>query len=978
MLLWDLWLGVHAVQAQREAFATYGSESGLSNLNVDVMVEDPAGTVWLGTQSGVFRANGVRFERQPDFDKAGLGFVMAMHFDHAGRLWVVSNRGFGYQDSSGVHALSGISFDSTNDGNVSLASTSNVRDEVLLAKDGKLFQITTADQGRTWSVRAALSPAILDAHPELSDITTVQVDADAHVWAGCGKRLCEFNPQLNAVRIWSERQGVPADQWRTLLTTRTGAVWARGNHDIVRLEPGSDRFQAVEPLPAGLYLNIQTPGMVEDPQGRVLVNLSKGIAREEAGHWRIINSSRGLPRDEEDALFFDHTGLLWLAPSGHGVAYWLGYDNWEAWTPNEGMSSETVWGIARRDHGPVWLATERGLDRLDVATGDVTIEPSRLDYRRTRTPVVDARGHVWTGDALGRLMELDPKTGRLRTTSGFIRITHLLIDRRERLWITSRQGLDYLDAASDWKVLHHVAAASIGTAAQAVEGRDGTLWFSTSDGLYRLEGERLQKIALPGVAVHDTNFVMAAAPDGTLWIETRADPSLLHLKIVGDTAVAIGEATPALIGSDNITFLEYDQRGWLWVGSDAGVSVYSGSRWVQCTTEDGLLWDDTDSFAFLADADGSVWIGTSGGLAHLRHPEVLFSGKVPEVRIGEARLGEVSLPVLGADANGGTYDLRHPALTVSLLSSDYSRPTAVVFRYHLGGLENEWEETTGSQLRFPALPPGGYTLTVEAFDRRLHLSSEQRRLSFKLLAPWWERLWFRTLERLGLVVILLLVWRASLRIMVARQQELEAQVRERTRELEAEKAELLVARAELIDMTRRDGLTGLMNRSAIFEKMAEECKIALETGDPLAVVMADLDRFKQVNDTYGHVVGDTVIRQCANRVRVTIRPGDSVGRYGGEELLILMPGLHPASAAARMEELRAAIASEPICHGDITLWMTCSFGVAWAQQVPIELEVLVGEADAALYRAKQKGRNRFELAGQTLGTGERPEECVPS
>jgi two-component system, cell cycle response regulator len=166
---------------------------------------------------------------------------------------------------------------------------------------------------------------------------------------------------------------------------------------------------------------------------------------------------------------------------------------------------------------------------------------------------------------------------------------------------------------------------------------------------------------------------------------------------------------------------------------------------------------------------------------------------------------------------------------------------------------------------------------------------------------------------------------------------------------------------DLQDALRRqathDGLTGLLNRNSILGKLAEEVSRAQRQSEPVSVLMADLDHFKSVNDTYGHLAGDAVLREAARRLKAASRSYDAVGRYGGEEFLILLPGCDGQDAWNQSERLREAIADSPFPIEGGGLNVTCSFGLSSTDTSAASR--LVRSADEALYRAKAEGRNRI-------------------
>lgn len=190
--------------------------------------------------------------------------------------------------------------------------------------------------------------------------------------------------------------------------------------------------------------------------------------------------------------------------------------------------------------------------------------------------------------------------------------------------------------------------------------------------------------------------------------------------------------------------------------------------------------------------------------------------------------------------------------------------------------------------------------------------------------------------------------------------ELQARLRSGARVLDSQES-LLAAQEALRLEAIRDHLTGLWNRRMILDQLGRELHRAAHEKRSLAVVLVDLDHFKAVNDTHGHAAGDTVLREAAARMRVALRDYDFIGRYGGEEFLILLPGCDGESARLVAERVRMRVASSPIGFGASNVSITVSLGVAWTGTSREAAASLIDAADAALYRAKALGRDRVEI-----------------
>jgi diguanylate cyclase (GGDEF)-like protein len=335
-------------------------------------------------------------------------------------------------------------------------------------------------------------------------------------------------------------------------------------------------------------------------------------------------------------------------------------------------------------------------------------------------------------------------------------------------------------------------------------------------------------------------------------------------------------------------------------------------------------------------------------------------------------------------------------LRVHFAALTFVAPERVRFAYRLSGIDEGWNYTSDRVAAYGNLPPGAYRFQVIACNNDGVWNNNGATITFEIAPHYYQTWWFRIL--MGLLGGSAIVGIFAIRTLQLRRRtvELEAKVDERTAELrdsndqlEAAKSELEAAfeelsdsnsqleeiqaelesqNAELLetreilakanerleDLATTDGLTGLKNHRAFQDQLSIEWQQFQRSLHPLSIVLMDVDKFKQYNDTYGHPGGDEVLRRVAQLISENVREADFVARYGGEEFVVIAPNTGHDGAVQLAERIRTAIeqAEWPLRA------VTASLGVSTATPVTESAAALVAEADAALYQSKEGGRNR--------------------
>jgi len=368
----------------------------------------------------------------------------------------------------------------------------------------------------------------------------------------------------------------------------------------------------------------------------------------------------------------------------------------------------------------------------------------------------------------------------------------------------------------------------------------GAIWVTSAEGLWRMHDGVWRHYGKSEGLLSDDAYIPALAPDGSMWLRHRLDAGVERVQLSGDRIVRADAIVPADAKSNEVTaFHGFDALGNFWRGSATGVAVLRANAWTQMSTEDGLIWNDCDGEAFWADSDGSVWIGTSAGLAHYRPRSAPRVAPAADPVITELEVSQ-----------------RPRVVRAEFSSLNYEYEQLVRFAYRLdGGL---WTDTAERVVSFAGLGPGRHQLEIRSHIREGPVSPTIAAAEFQIEPMWFETWWLRCLALLAgaVAVWATVLWRN--RLLKRRNHELECAVRQRTSELETERARVLEEKKRADEASEAKGLflahmsheirtplNGVIGLSRLLEDMSDPT----EALDTVRVIRSSAESLlKVVND----------------------------------------------------------------------------------------------------------------------------------
>ena len=613
-----LFLLVFAVSSsgQRQLFHEYGSSDGLSNLNVKCLLQDHTGYLWVGTDNGLFRYDGSTFRGFGHTEGLPNTEILSLAEAPAGVLWIGTNSGVA--QASGEHFLPvdvgeerptrSIGFDSVGD--------------VYLEQDGGILQGTPSAKGG-YKFRTVVSGTVSGLFVNGSNIL---FGKDDRLWTFKGDRAQPFE----------RSSGLPHDQWGSIAEDTLGNLWVRSRTRLYELPRAQAHFlDRSDGIPHATEAHLYV-----DRHGGVLISTTLGIIVLAGNRRTSIDARHGLPADPSGPMLIDREELLWLGTDGGGLVRRLGHGEWTAWKKEDGLLRNSVWAVEKSRAGNIWVGTNGGLNILNTS-GQITrswTNQNGLSGDRVLSLIQGPSGDMYAGADTGAISRFNQQGMLLQTyssKSGYLadRVSSMAIDHEGRFWAVGiggcfRTRMPLNDGQLRFERMDIPGIPSRSFFRDVLVDDHGLVWIASSRGLVRFDGNNWRIFTVRD-GLESADLGVVAQAQGSIWIAYRDALGMTRLQGANLTPTHI--TVQDGLHSNQIYAIKSDQKGRLWVSTDSGMDVLETGRWRHYGSEDGLIWNDTDSLALSVDSDDNVWIGTSAGLSRFAQPEFTIKEQSPLV-----------------------------------------------------------------------------------------------------------------------------------------------------------------------------------------------------------------------------------------------------------------------------------------------------------------------------------------------------------
>jgi ligand-binding sensor domain-containing protein/signal transduction histidine kinase len=730
-------------------------EDGLPAESINAILQSSDGYIWLGTDDGLARFDGVHFKvfdtrTTSEFRNNRVGAVIQ---DQSGTIWVGTKGGGLLSYHDGRFTPYGPE-----------AGLENEQVKALCEDRAGTLWIGTDGGGLYWKIEDRFEPHPSKALEAVIFVNGLLTDREGSVWVGHHDGLCRITG--DQVRHFTRAELLGQNRVISLYEDSTGRIWIGTATGLLRFD--EDRFTALRlpDQPANVF------SVRESADGRIWVGTLFGLLLVEEE--RLISAAPHGARLGETitSMWSDHEGSLWVGTMTSGI-HLFKPAKFTVFTQDQGLPHDVITSVSAASDGTLYFGTRGGVARL--RDGQISTFTRRdglaEDFVLTVTAAPD--GSVWMIPRLGGVHrfvngEVKPLPESLGLPVTGIWATYL--DRSGALWIGWFRGLIRFH---EGVVTHYNAnnsALSHDDVRAICEDKEGTLWIGTSYGLNRLRDGNITP--LTRIGDHELGVVLAlhTDEDNTLWIGT-IDRGLFRLSDGAITRYSTKEG----LHDDCLYFILEDDRQQLWFGGTRG--IWQTSRIELNRFAEGHVPRITSTVYGMADglqspictgtlqpvaaktSDGRLWFATTKGVAVIDPARIPRNPHPPPVIIEGLVLDGIAMP----PRDGMTIGVGRSRLEIHYTGLSYIVPNQVRFRYRLEGFDTGWIDAGHNRVaHYTRLPPGQYRFHVIAANNDQVWNKAGATLTMMVPPLFWQTAWFAGLILLGLVGLAAVIYQSRI------------------------------------------------------------------------------------------------------------------------------------------------------------------------------------------------------------------------
>ncbi len=916
----------------------YSTRHGLPSSVILSITQDKHGFLWICTEQGLVRYDGDQFYVLDSYPPNVDIYTVSAAFDSKGRLWVATgNALLVYSGNKFKRITLNDKLDSllmqliiSPDDDVWILDTSSevfrLHNEKLIKvpnpdgkKDAVVFSLALDPSGHVWAAGSAGVFKWTDGYwkqviiqgMELKNIEFITLDSGNSGWC-CNRDQSVYRFTGNSswsVKLPSDEHN-PAFVYYSMASDSRGGVWIGTSKGLYSISGKNvEHFTVSTGLSSNLIFYVYF-----DREGILWYGSDNGLGKISGLQFRQIKLSGDLPLYTVHDIIQDSQDRIWAGTS-EGLVEW-DKKTIRRWTTNDGLPSDFIFALAEMPDHDIVFASEGELRKIHDNQPVKVLDKKFCGLFSAFDMKVSSCGELWLTGDFGLLKLQDKSLITMNEQLGLnkdVKGHCLLFDNQNRMWLAT-QG----------------------------------------DGVYYSDHDMKKMVKIEGLPSEQCFSVFQDSKE-RIWISTLKGAVQLI-----DNEVRVVYTRRYGLNSENIWSIQEDSSGNIWLATSQGLACIRDGRIFNYDVDDGVSCDDFIDNCAMKDSRNRIWFGGSG--VTIVNSDYLLPVSKPKVYIKYVRSGNRLLSP-GSRVPHNQNNLEFVLGCISYLNEARNK-----FRYQLIGFDKYRSNPVRSAfVRYTNLPTGRYKMVADAMNRDGEWSAVPAEFQFEILPAWWESVWVRLIALMILLLLIYLVIAIRSIQIRRRARELQREVDRKTKVIQKQLRDLEKQKEKLEHLAITDDLTGLSNRRFFFRVLTMEWKRQARYHRPLSLILFDIDHFKEINDTYGHAMGDQVLIAVANTIANTIRAPDTVARFGGEEFIVLLPETELQIAREVAERIRLKVVNMKIEYPSIgKIDVRISGGVSTQQGVAgaMNPDGLIRQADIALYRAKNAGRNRIEVYGQ--------------